>query len=360
MAFLSATLLRAEKLSSPSWARPSVTVRATAGGPKAPENFTAPEPRTFFVRPDKALDIATGSIGQLLRVGSGVFVDGYRIRREDGKVVEYSSTLPNAKPNLPLRLFEFELCPFCRKVREAVTMLDLDLLVFPCPKDGKVYREYVKQKGGKAQFPYLEDPNTGFEAYESDDIIRYLYKTYGPASGVVPPVVGSVSSFSAGLASIVRQGKGRSRVSKAVPAKQPIELFGYEASPFVKMVRETLCELEIPYYLRTTARGSKTRTEMKDRLGRFQVPYIIDPNTGVAMYESAEICEYLMATYGPDAPGAVDSPSEESVFMPDSSYGEAAKSVESPSLNPEPVKDEVLEEYCEDNPEADECRVYED
>ena len=29
-----------------------------------------------------------------------------------------------------------------------------------------------------------------------------------------------------------------------------------------------------------------------------QVPFLIDPNTGVEMFESAEIVEYLEATYG--------------------------------------------------------------
>lgn len=30
-----------------------------------------------------------------------------------------------------------------------------------------------------AQFPYLIDPNTGTEMYESDAIISYLFNTYG-------------------------------------------------------------------------------------------------------------------------------------------------------------------------------------
>lgn len=30
--------------------------------------------------------------------------------------------------------------------------------------------------GGKKQFPFLVDPNTGKQMYESDDIINYLFK----------------------------------------------------------------------------------------------------------------------------------------------------------------------------------------
>jgi len=36
---------------------------------------------------------------------------------------------------------------------------------------------------------------------------------------------------------------------------------------------------------------------MISKTGRFQVPFLVDPNTGVEMYESAEICEYLEAVY---------------------------------------------------------------
>ena len=40
------------------------------------------------------------------------------------------------------------------------------------------------------------------------------------------------------------------------------------------------------------------REKMKKRAGRVQVPYLIDPNTGTALFESAEIQRYLRTTYG--------------------------------------------------------------
>lgn len=371
MAFVSATPLRFTRPSQ-TLHRPLVqsrrppTPRAAVSGPEKPKDFTVPDPRRGFIRPDKLLDVATGTAGLFVRLGAGALVEGYRVKNENGKMVEYSSTLPYSKPAKPLRLFEFEACPFCRKVREAVTMLDLDLLVFPTPKDGKVYREYVKATGGKGQFPYLEDPNTDFAGYESDDIIRYLYRTYGPSSGVVPPIIGSVSTAGAAIAQSLRKGKGRQRESKIVAAKKPIEMYGYEASPFSKLVRETLCELELPYYLHTTPRGSRSREELKERTGRIQTPFISDPNTGVEMFESAEICDYLRKTYGPNAPGAEVTAEEGSMFMPGDDY-QTGEDIEVPppeaaekSLDPEPIRDEALEEYCKDNPDSDECRVYED
>ncbi|XP_031097295.1 uncharacterized protein LOC116001546 isoform X2 [Ipomoea triloba] len=45
------------------------------------------------------------------------------------------------------------------------------------------------------------------------------------------------------------------------------------------------------------ARGSPKRQSLYQRVGHFQVPYLEDPNTGVQMFESAEIVEYLRATY---------------------------------------------------------------
>jgi glutathione S-transferase len=33
------------------------------------------------------------------------------------------------------------------------------------------------------------------------------------------------------------------------------------------------------------------------KTGRFQVPFLVDRNTGIEMYEGAEIVEYLEAVY---------------------------------------------------------------
>lgn len=44
------------------------------------------------------------------------------------------------RPETRLELYEYEGCPFCRKVREAVSMLDLTVLVRPTPKGGERFR----------------------------------------------------------------------------------------------------------------------------------------------------------------------------------------------------------------------------
>jgi glutathione S-transferase len=230
----------------------------------------------------RALDIATSVTATLLRLAGGA-----------------SAKAAGARPALPLTLYDFESCPFCRKVREALTELDLDVLVLPCPKGGERYRTELVERGGKAQFPYLVDPNTGRELYESDDIVDYLYAEYGDGSarpgpkGLLPVVSGS-------LASLVRGQRGTWASPSRAPA-MPLELWSFEASPFCRLVRERLCELELPYQLHNVGKGSAKREDFVARFGKMQVPYLLDPNTGKGLYESAEIVAYLDASYSDPA-----------------------------------------------------------
>jgi glutathione S-transferase len=223
---------------------------------------------------------------------------------------------PARRPTRQLRLYEFEACPYCRLVREALTELDLDALIYPSPHGGKRFRPKVAALGGRQQFPFLVDPNTNESMYESADIIDYLYRTYGgrPApSRLLRPL--DVSSSV--LAAIPRLRAGsRARPSKA--PKKPLELFSFESSPYSRRVRELLCELELPYLLRSTGKArwqdlgppviratlfpdlpvaGRTRTELLERAGKVQVPYLVDPNTGAAMFESDAIRQYLLDTY---------------------------------------------------------------
>ena len=59
------------------------------------------------------------------------------------------------QPVRALKLYEFEGSPFCRRVREVITLLNLDVEIYPCPKGGLKYRPIVKEIGGKLQFPFL-------------------------------------------------------------------------------------------------------------------------------------------------------------------------------------------------------------
>jgi glutathione S-transferase len=199
------------------------------------------------------------------------------------------------RPAEPLVLYDFESCPFCRKVREALTVLDLEADVRPCPKGGRRFRPEVITRGGKAQFPYLVDPNTGKEMYESDVIVRHLFAEYGEGP---PPAVllGQLPVLGGALASGLRFGRGTHAEPSRAPAL-PLELWSFEASPFCRIVREKLCTLELPYRLHSVGKGSPSRAAFARRSGKMQVPYLVDPNTGAALFESAEIVAYLERTY---------------------------------------------------------------
>jgi glutathione S-transferase len=195
-----------------------------------------------------------------------------------------------------LELYEFEACPFCRKVREALTVLDLEVMIYPCPKGGTRFRDVVRTRGGKAQFPYLVDPNTDVEMYESDDINRYLFERYGGGELPLMLSLGPLTLAGSAAASGFRFGRGE-RYRPARRPEQPLELYSYEGSPFCRLVREVLCELELPYRLRNVARGSSRREAFIARAGKMMVPYLVDPNRSVAMFESADIIAYLRRTY---------------------------------------------------------------
>jgi glutathione S-transferase len=227
----------------------------------------------------RIFEVSTSLLSSALRAGSG-----FRV-----------ATL-GKRPEKALELYEFENCPFCRKVREAFSLLDLEAEVRPCPKGGPRFREALKLRGGKAQFPYLIDPNAGLEMYESDDIVQYLFDAYGDGHVPLPlsiPILRDVSSVLSGLP---RLGEG-SHYRRAREPELPLELYSFEPSPFSRLVREKLCTLELPYRLHNVAKGSPSRDAFRERAGRVMVPYLVDPNTDTAMFESADIVRYLEGTY---------------------------------------------------------------
>jgi glutathione S-transferase len=229
---------------------------------------------------NRTLDIATSFAATVARLGAGLRVERL-----------------GPRPEKPLELYDFEACPYCRKVREALTALDLEVFVYPCPKGGTRFRPAVRAAGGKEQFPYLVDPNTGAAMYESDAIVSYLFERYGAGAKPLLYAGGPLGAVTGTIASAWRPGLGmRAEPSKA-PA-QPLELWSFEASPFCRIARETLTALELPYLLHNVGKGSPSRDAFVERSGRMQVPFLFDPNGQVELFESADIVRYLRATYG--------------------------------------------------------------
>lgn len=199
-----------------------------------------------------------------------------------------------------------------------MTDLDLDVLIFPCPKGGERYRPLVERLGGRQQFPYLMDPNTGAALYESADIIDYLYREYGGRPAPRRWLVRSLRTAAAVSASLPRASRGLHALDSKTP-EQALELYSFEASPFARLVRERLTELQLPYLLRQCGRDQwqdwvlppmrrrllsdysprqRNRIALMERAGRIAVPYLVDPNTGTELFESADILDYLDQTYG--------------------------------------------------------------
>jgi glutathione S-transferase len=228
---------------------------------------------------NRALDVASSVAATLARLGSGAQVGA-----------------PGPRPERRLQLFEFEACPFCRKVREALSILDLEAEIYPCPKRGPRFRAEVARRGGKQQFPWLVDPNGGVEMYESDAIVAYLFQRYGTGQPPLALTLAPLMAVSLPLASLLRPLRGGFYRPARQPEK-PLELWSYEASPFSRIAREKLCELELPYVLHNVARGSARRAAFVERSGKMMVPYLVDPNTGKEMFESADIARYLDLTY---------------------------------------------------------------
>ena len=225
------------------------------------------------------------------------------------------------QPAKTLKLYDMEVSPYCRLVREVLTELDLDVMILPCPAGGTRFRLEAEKIGGKQLFPLLVDDNTGSVLYESADIIEYLGKTYQRRVKGTRGWRRSLAVFTSMLASglMLRSGGLRGmRVSPSKAPAKPLELYSFEASPFSKPVRARLCELELPYLLRNTGKGdwkdmgppsfrdslfkgaqgtTRNREWLAKNTGQVQVPYLIDANTGTAMYESQAILAYLDKTY---------------------------------------------------------------
>jgi glutathione S-transferase len=199
------------------------------------------------------------------------------------------------KPERPLELYEFEACPFCRKVRETLSALDLDAVIYPCPKRGTRYRPKVLALGGKLQFPYLIDPNQDRSLFESNQIMDYLSRTYAglPLPEALRPGLLTLPSMTIG--SILRPTRGMLARPSRLP-EQPLELWGFEGSPACRPVRERLCELELPYVQHNVAPGGSAREASRAQIER-GVPHLLDPNTGRELSDARAITTYLDRCY---------------------------------------------------------------
>jgi len=221
-----------------------------------------------------------------------------------------------AQPEQDIILFDQEGCSECRFVREALTELNLNAMIAPCPIGGKDIRK-LKRQSGSDQLPRLVDPNTKQNIVGRDAIVSYLFEEYRDAKTPAKLTNTKLNNAASLMASLVRFGAGK-RVIRSIPAELPLTLYSFESSPYSRPVRELLCELELPYLLvnlgkqqmsdmgpanfRFTLKPYRPLENTKrdaffKKHGNVQVPFLVDPNTKTELFESKEILQYLNDTY---------------------------------------------------------------
>ena len=179
------------------------------------------------------------------------------------------------------------------------------------------WAEYLGAAGYTVRVPLLQDRSAGRVVSGKDAILLHLFATYRPKKPTIP-LRYRAGSTSSKLATRIRQGRGVA-ATPANPAEQDLELYSFESSPFSRLVRERLTELELAYYLHNLGKEQRAdigpagktltfgkpyapvpggkREQLLALGGQIQVPYLIDPNTGTALYESRAILDYLERAY---------------------------------------------------------------
>ena len=239
-------------------------------------------------------------------------------------------------------LYDIENSPDCRRVRELLTELDIDVeVVVPATRNARCFIDpnnpyYIPNDD--CTIPRMiivdtNDSNSGEIAVEgADDIIAVLESKYSrtttsdddtnddedegddvasmvDTSDQLLTVVQSIGNYAA---TALRIGRGM-MVSPAavfrnetvpqalVPPRptQPLILYSYEGNQFCRLVREVLTELDLPYELRSTGKGSTRRRNELSQItgGSTQCPYLIDPNTDTKISDSKIIIQYLYQNY---------------------------------------------------------------
>lgn len=220
-------------------------------------------------------------------------------------------------PKQPVQLFDCEGDPSCRLVREAITELNLDAMIYPCPEGGHRHLPRLQELSGGVDIPFLLDPNTQKKLSGANAIVTYLFRQYRLTDAPAALRDTGINHLSSVLASRIRFNAG----SRAVPSRNPAQyltLYSFESSPYSRIVREKLSELELPYLLINLGKQQKAdagpayfrftlkpyrplpntkRAQFFAEHGDVQVPYLKDPNTGREMFESADIARYLETTY---------------------------------------------------------------
>uniref|UniRef100_A0A7S4K7U7 GST N-terminal domain-containing protein n=1 Tax=Odontella aurita TaxID=265563 RepID=A0A7S4K7U7_9STRA len=255
-----------------------------------------------------SLDTLTSGLASIARLPFGVTVSDTAKRLEAGGGYDLEIAT----------LYDVENNRECRKVRERISELDLIVqTVVPAATQGRVFNDpsYPYALPSGSEIPRLVAKNGGASErvlVGSEAIVSYLDENFadnelsGPSDSQQQQVIDTVLEAISFLPGLLRAGRGSEVCSAAsataslpVPRPtKPLILYSYEGNQFCRLVREVLTELDLPYELRSAGKSSPRRSDMtKLTGGSSQCPYLIDENADTAMFESADIIEYLYKTY---------------------------------------------------------------
>ena len=165
----------------------------------------------------------------------------------------------------------------------------------PCPKDGPTFRPRVREQGGRRAVPLPRRPehrqgDVRVERHRRLSVRRVWRRTRAARARRRRAHRRLLDRLG-----LWRLGGG-SRYRRARAPEQPLELYSFEASPFCRIVREALAASSCAYLLHNVA--GEARAARRSRPARAHDGAVARrPNTGVEMFESAEIVAYLNETY---------------------------------------------------------------
>jgi len=194
---------------------------------------------------------------------------------------------PQARDDEPaLTLYDRERDPGCRRVRQALSELDLPCLIVPC------------KRGDAFDAPLLVDATAEDEVQGADEIVSALYDRY--ADRDAPDTVGLLAI--AALNHVVDALRPpRRRQAATVRPMQPLELWGFEACPGTRRVRESLHDLGLAFVSLPVPYGSPRRAELHRMMGSTSTPVLCDPGGACYQQDADEIIAYVRDRYGPPA-----------------------------------------------------------
>ena len=153
-------------------------------------------------------------------------------------VADEVAARPEASAKTALTLYDVESDAECRRVREAVTRLDLVLDVLPCGIGSRHLAE-AAAAGGSETVPLLVDGASGAAIYGAAEITAYLERYAGATLEFAPPSP-LVDAAAHAATTALRGGRGVAVLGGA-PAMAPpqrLVLWSYEGNQFCRCVRE--------------------------------------------------------------------------------------------------------------------------